>query len=393
MKYRALRLKKNEDRRLLAGHLWIYSNEVDAAQTPLKGLSPGQVVEIRRYDGKPLGSAYANPQSLICARLFSHRPGTALDGALIRARVQDALALRQRLFDQPYYRLIHSEADRLPGLVVDRYGDVVVAQINTAGMEAVKTEIIEALVEAVQPAGIVLRNDTASRSLEGLEQYVETAYGSVPEQIEVEENGVAFAAPLAGGQKTGWFFDHRLSRARMCRYVGGQRVLDLFTYVGAWAVQAAVAGATEVVGVDSSAPAVDQVTLNAQRNNVAVETRQADVFDALQDLRAKGERFDVVIADPPAFIKRKKDLEEGARGYHRLNKLAMQVLAPGGILISASCSFHFSREQLLRTLLKASRGIGREMQVLEQGHQGPDHPIHPAIPESEYLKTFFCRVF
>lgn len=394
MKLPPLRLNKDEDRRILAGHVWAYSNEVDNAQTPLKGFEAGQAVELQRHDGRPLGSAFVNPHSLICARLYARRPGVMLDATLLRTRIETALHLRSALFSHPSYRLVHSESDQLPGLIVDRFGDVLVAQINAAGMERVKDELLQALRDVLAPAAILLRNDTASRSLEGLPQYVETAWGTMPARALLRENGAEFEAPLLGGQKTGWFYDHRLSRERMTRYVAGKRVLDVFSYAGAWTVQAARAGARQVTAVDSSQPALELLAANAKRNGVAdtVMVRQGDAFEVLKTLAAAGERFDVVIADPPAFIKRKKDIEEGSRAYFQLNRMAMDILAPAGLLISASCSHHFSRELLLRTLLRASRQLGRELQVIEQGHQGPDHPIHPAIPETEYLKTFFCRV-
>ncbi len=389
-----LRLKKDEDRRLRAGHLWVFSNEVDVDSTPLTAFEPGQPVEIQDHRGTALGSGYVNPYSLICARLVSRDPALALNKSLLAHRFNVALSLRERLFDKPYYRLAFGDSDGLPGLVVDRFGDVLVAQITTAGMERCKDDIIAALQQVLKPAAIVLRNDSASRAVEGLESYVETAFGTMPETVELEENGVRFAAPLLTGQKTGWFYDHRMNRARMQHYVQGKRVLDVFSYIGGWGVQAAAAGANEALCVDSSEAALQHVHHNAALNGVAehVKTLQGNAFEALKSLRAEREKFDVVILDPPAFIKRKKDLRAGLEAYQRINQQAMQVLAKDGILISCSCSFHLSRAELSNAMLTASRHIDRNLQILEQGHQGPDHPVHPAIPETDYLKAFNARV-
>lgn len=389
-----LRLKKNEDRRLRAGHLWVFSNEVDVAQTPLTAFAPGDAVLVQDAGGRVLGTAYVNPNSLICARLVSRDPSQALDHELLLQRLRRALSVRERLFPGPFYRLAFGESDGLPGLVVDRFGEVLVAQITTAGMERVREELIAALEEVVRPGAILLRNDSPARTLEGLGSYIEPALGTVPERTEIEENGVRFEIPLLAGQKTGWFYDHRPNRARMQRYVRDQRVLDVFSYVGGWGVQAAAAGAARVLCVDSSEPALEEARRNAALNGVEerVSTVRGDAFAALGELRAKGERFGVVILDPPAFIKRKKDLKQGEEAYRRINRLALELLEPEGILISASCSFHLSRDALLDAVLRASRSVRRELQILEEGHQGADHPIHPAIRETAYLKAFFVRV-
>lgn len=389
-----LRLKKNEERRLRAGHLWVYSNEIDTALTPLQGFQPGQPVTIHAHNGKVLGTGYVNPHSLICARLVSRDPDHPLSLSLLVHRFNVALALRERLYSKPFYRLVYGEADGLPGLVVDRFDNVCVVQITTAGMERLKNDIIAALDKVVRPAGILWRNDGPMRTLEGLDSYVETAAGQVPETLIVEENSARLRVPLLTGQKTGWFFDQRDNRTRLARYVPGRRVLDLFSYIGAWGVQAALHGAEEVLCVDSSGPALELATANAGLNGVAqrFHTRQGDAFAVLKSLREARERFDVVILDPPAFVKRKKDLKEGTQAYRRLNEMAMQVLARDGILISCSCSHPLSRETLNQLLLQAARHLDRSMQILEQGHQSPDHPLHPAIPETDYLKACYARL-
>lgn len=390
----ALRLKKNEDRRLRAGHLWVFSNEVDVAATPLTGFEPGAPAEIQDHRGATIGSAYVNPGSLICARLISRRSGRSLDERLLSERIGRALALRERIFpDEPFYRLVYGEGDLLPGLVVDRFADVLVVQITTAGMERVREQVIDALVTATGATGIVLRDDTPARGLEGLGGGVGT-WGVVPERVTISESGARFDVSLTEGQKTGWFFDHRQNRLAMRRYAEGQRVLDVFSYVGAWGIHAALAGAREVTCVDSSAPALEALAGSAALNGVdgVVSGMQADAFDALRDLGAAGERYDVVILDPPAFVKRRKDAKQGEKAYARINRMAMDLLAPDGILVSASCSYHMSRDGLLLAMLRASREAGRELQILEEGHQAADHPIHPAIPETSYLKAFIARV-
>ena len=389
-----LRLKKNEERRLRAGHLWVYSNEVDIRQTPLKDLEPGSAVSIEDARGHPIGSGYVNPHSLICARLVSRDPKYRLDKSLLVHRINIALSLRDTAFGAPYYRLVHGEGDNLPGLVVDRFGEVLVVQITTAGMERHRDDVVEALQKVLRPAAIVLRNDSPARQLEGLDSYVDTAHGTLPEELLIEENGARFAIDPLRGQKTGWFFDHRMNRARMQQYVKGQRVLDVFSYIGGWGIEAAVAGASEVLCVEASQGAIDRLHHNADLNGLGdgVASLRGDAFEALKSLRQARERFDVVIVDPPAFIKRKKDFKQGLNAYHRLNQMALQVLNKGGYLISASCSWHLKHEQLRDTILKASRHVDRAAQIVEQGHQGPDHPVHPAIPETDYLKAFIARV-
>jgi 23S rRNA (cytosine1962-C5)-methyltransferase len=389
-----LQLKKNEERRLRAGHLWVFSNEVDTKASPLNGFKPGQLVEIVNSRGKSLGNGYVNPKSLICARLISRNPRRSLSMSLLIDRLKLALSLRERIYQKPFYRLVYGESDGLPGLIVDRYEDILVVQISTAGMECMKLDIVTALEKVIAPSAIVLRNDSAIRELEGLDRYVETVFGEVPDKIQLEENGCQFEVSLTGGQKTGWFYDHRENRSKLGKYVKGKRVLDVFSYVGGWGIQAAVAGASEVLCVDSSQAALEQLEKNAMLNQVVgtVSTQQGDSFDVLKDLRNAQEKFDVVVLDPPAFIKRRKDAKKGLEAYRRLNDLAMKVLEKDGILVSASCSYHLQRNDLQNLLLKITRSQSMGLSILEQGYQGPDHPMHPAIPETVYLKAIFARV-
>jgi 23S rRNA (cytosine1962-C5)-methyltransferase len=389
-----LKLNKDQDRRLRAGHCWVYSNEVDIAQTPLKGLAPGQAVDIVSHRGKWLGSGYANPNTLICARLASRDPAHRLDQSLLVHRLNIALALRQALYPAPYYRLAYGEADGLPGLIVDRFDDQLVVQLTTAGMEVLREQVVAALDKVLKPSVILLRNDLASRTTEGLEQYIEEAKGTVPERTAVMEGGARFEVSLTEGQKTGWFFDQAANRDKLMKYVAGKRVLDVCSYVGAWGVRAALGGAADVTCVDVSASALAQVQANAALNGVADRVRiaQGDAFSTLKALRQAGEHFDVIVVDPPAFIKRKKDIKEGTLAYRRLNEVAMALLGRDGLLASASCSFHMDRDTLLRTLQQGARHVDRSLQLLEYGQQGPDHPIHPAIVETAYLKAYYLRV-
>lgn len=390
----ALRLRKNEDRRLRAGHLWVYSNEVDVAATPLRDFQPGQPVVIQASNGKAIGTGYINPQVLLCARLVSRDPDHPLSPSLLVHRLNVALSLRQRLYPQPFYRLVHGEGDGLPGLIVDRYGDCCVAQLTTAGMERMKEEVLAALQKVLKPQAVLWRNDSPVREIEGLERSVADAMGKMPETVTVEEDGLHFQVAPRTGQKTGWFYDQRDNRARLDRYVHGRRVLDLFSYVGAWGIRAAARGADAVLCIDSSAPALQFAAANAALNGVSerVRCQQGDAFEVLKALREARERFDVVIVDPPAFIKRRKDVKEGTLAYRRINEMAMQVLERDGLLVSCSCSQLFSREALEQTLLQASRHLERNLVLLEQGRQGPDHPVPPAIPETDYLKAVFARV-
>jgi 23S rRNA (cytosine1962-C5)-methyltransferase len=358
----------------------------------LSDFAPGTLAVIQSAVGKTLGSGYVNPHSLICARLLTRRPRTTIDAAFFERRLHSALQLRDSLFEQPNYRLVYGESDGLPGLVIDRYGNVLVVQITTAGMEANRELLLDVLNRMLSPAGILLRNDTPVRALEGLSLQPQRL-GDVPESVIVEEGGVRFEVPLAAGQKTGWFYDQRSNRTAMHKYVPNKRVLDLFSYIGAWGLQAAHAGAAEVCCVDASPLAASLLEKNVAANGLQQRVRcmTGDVFDMLKVLQADGRRFDVVIVDPPAFIKRRKEVKAGERGYARLNRLALQLLAPDGILVSCSCSMHLPAERLQSILYQSARKQGRPLQILERGFQSMDHPVHPAIAETAYLKAFFCR--
>jgi len=392
--YPALYLKRGEDTRLRAGHLWVFSNEVDVKRSPLTGFEPGAACVIVDAHDKPLGVGYVNPNSLICARLVNRGIAHAIDRSLIVHKLNVALALRERLYAEPYYRLVFGESDGLPGLTVDRFGDVIAAQITTAGMERMKDDIAAALVKVIKPAAIVWKNDSGIRTLEQLPSYADIGYGELNAPVITREAGLEFEVDIIGGQKTGWFYDQRANRDLLAPLVRDARVLDVFSYLGGWGLRAAAAGAREVTCVDASASAVEAIKRNAARNGLAdrVSAVKADAFEHLKALREARERYDVVILDPPAFVKRKKDFSEGRLAYRRINEMAMQILAKDGILITCSCSYHMSRTALLDAIQQGARHLDRHVQVLAQLQQAPDHPMHPAIPETDYLKGYICRV-
>ena len=394
MNLATLRLRRHEEKRIRNGHLWIYSNEIDNKVTPIKSFTVGQSVLIEDANGKPLGIGYINPNNLLCARIITRDYKTPIDRSLFVHKFNIALSLRQRVFDKPFYRLIFGESDGLPGLIVDRFGEHLVVQINTAGMELQKQNIIDALTKVLKPQSILLRNDSNSRKAEALPGDIEQALGVTPETIQIEENNTQFMIHPHTGQKTSWFYDHRVSRQQIAKYVNRKRVLDVFSYIGAFGLQMANAGANEVWCIDISGKALDELQQNAQLNHVAdkVTCVEGDAFAAMSELKQQAEKFDVIIVDPPAFIKKKKDQKPGLKAYRKVNEAAMRLLNKDGILLSASCSMHLKVDQLQDCLLAGSRHLDKTLQVIEQCHQGQDHPIHPAITETRYIKGFISRV-
>jgi 23S rRNA (cytosine1962-C5)-methyltransferase len=369
-----LRLRRGEDRRLRAGHPWIFSNEIDVAATPLAGFAPGQQVRVTTDRGQAIGVAYVNPATLIAARLLARDRTTAVDVGWLAERLRSALALRERLAATPHYRWVFGESDGLPGLVLDRYGDVVVGQITTRGMDRLREAIEEAVRRVLAPQALVWRNDSGARALEGLPEEVSTAFGEAPDRLEVVETlpggpALRFSLPVADGQKTGWFYDQTFNRSLLGRFLKpGARVLDVCSYAGGWAATAAALGAGDIDCVDSSAAALARAVEHvvaargASGGGAGTATTTAhrgDAFDQLAALAEAGRRFDVVVVD---------------------------------LLVSCSCSYHLSADDLLGAIQGAARHVDRFVQVLHQGGQSPDHPVHPAVPETRYLKAFFCRV-
>ena len=375
-------------KRAEGGHPWIYSNEVrmDAAA---KALPPGALVTLRRADASALGVAMFNPHSLVAARLLDRDAGRAVGRRFFARRLERALRLRDRLFELPFYRLAHAEADGLPGLVVDRVADVLVAQFNAAGIARLEPLVLEVLDSLLAPEVVVLRNDSPARVLEGLASEMRVAKGTVDGPVVVCENGIEFLADPLAGQKTGWFFDQRDNRRFVAALARNARVLDLYCFNGGFALQAAVAGAAAVLGIDSSASALELAASAADRNDVGeiCEFRRGDVFREAARLAAAGERFDIVIADPPAFAKSRKDVPAALRGYRKLARLAASVTNGGGVLFLACCSHNVTEAEFAEAVRRGLGDAGRGARILRIAGADADHPIHPALPETAYLKA------
>ena len=371
--------------RARAGSPWIFSNEIRMDEAA-KSIAPGAVVNVRGEDGRAFGTGYFNPKSLIAIRLWSDDCDLVIDRDFFAARLKRALALRQAIYDKPFYRLVHAEGDALPGLVIDRFDDTLSVQIGTAGMERQTETLLQALEMAVKPKTVILRNDAPSRALEGLDSQVKTVKGE-GRRIAVEENGARYFADLAEGQKTGWYYDQRDNRAFIAGLAKGKTVLDAYSYTGGFGILAAKAGAKEVVCLDSSAPALAIAEESARANGVTIQAVKADVFEELERLKAAGERFDIVVTDPPPFVKSKKDLEPGAKAYRKLARLAADVTAPGGVMMIASCSHNIPPERFAQECAQGLLRAHRQAAMIRQSGAGPDHPVHPLLPESAYLKA------
>ena len=389
----SLYLNKNADKRLRQGHLWIYSNEVDTQRSPLTGFESGALAVVMSSAGKELGIATINPKVLMCGRLITRNTKANINRKFFMKRIQQALELREMYFDKPFYRLVYGDADFMPGIVCDRFGDDLVVQITTAGMENFKQEILEAFDDALQPKGMILANDHSARILEDLPSYTER-FGDIGDELLLEENGVKFSVPTEGGQKTGWFYDHRLNRAQLQKISKGKRVLDVFSYVGGWGVQAAAAGATSVSYIDASEQALSYIEKAYELNSLtsSPELLPGKAVEQLKQLIDDGRKFDVVVLDPPAFIKRKKDVKNGSAAYRHINELAMRLVESGGILVSASCSMHLADDHLTEIVRGAAAHLDRDIQQIFKGSQAPDHPVHPSSIETQYLKAIFYRL-
>lgn len=382
-----LRLLPGADRRVKAGHPWAFSNEI-AMSASARAYPPGGVVRLEGDDGVRHGTWHFNPHSLIGARQLDPDPAARIDARWLRQRLGAALRWRERLYASPFYRLVHAEADGLPGLIVDRFGDAVAVQANTAGMDLLLPAIAEALTALLAPSQIVARNDSATRTVEGLPEEVRLLAGE-PAPVVAEEGGLRFAVDLLQGQKTGWFFDQRANRDQVASLAGGATVLDAFSHTGGFGLRCALAGATRVVLLDSSAPALALAMATARANGLdgSVEARKAEALDELERLGSTGARFDIVVADPPAFAKSRKDTQAALRGYGRLARLAATLVAPGGVLFIASCSHHAPAESFAEAVAWGVARARRSGRILARTGAGPDHPVHPALPESAYLKA------
>ncbi len=390
-----LRLKAHRDEAILRGHPWIFSR---AIRDPKPALTPGSLVDVADAAGNFVGRGYYHPQTDIAVRILTRDLAEPIDVAFLARRIQQARMLREPLERAPHtnaYRLINAEGDFLPGAIVDRYADVLVAQISTAGMERLTPLLIDALREVMQPAGIVLRNDVSARSREGLErERARLAWGEAPPLVEISENGMRFTVDVWTGQKTGFFLDQRDKRLALQKYAAGARVLNTFSYTGAFGIAAALAGAQHITSVDQSGPIIararEQFALNGL-DPAAHEFLVGDAFAYLEKWSEAGEQFDIVILDPPAFAKSLQARPQALRAYRRLNALGMRVLRPGGLLVTCSCSGTISLEEFQGVVLEAAQREGRAVQTAETFLHGLDHPVLLAMPEGGYLKVLFLR--
>jgi 23S rRNA (cytosine1962-C5)-methyltransferase len=381
-----IKLRPKEGRRARGGAPWIFSNEVvmDAAA---KCLPAGSIVNVQGDDGVAFGTGYFNPASLIAIRLLDPKADCDIGVAFFSSALRRALARRTAFYDAPYYRLVHAEGDGLPGLAIDRFDDLCSVQVTTAGMENLTPVLLEALDEVLSPKTVVLRNDAPARPLEGLDLYVRAAKGEMPSRISLIENGARYFADIGTGQKTGWYFDQRDNHAFMAKLATGRTVLDAYCYAGGFGIVAAKAGAKAVTGIDSSQAALALAQEAAAANGVEANFVKADVFEELERRAAVNATFDVVIADPPPFVKSRKDLEPGAKAYRKLARLAASVVAPNGFLLLASCSHNIAPERFSQECAIGISRAGRRAALIHQAGAGPDHPVHPMLPETAYLKA------
>jgi len=388
-----VKLLPGRHKRIKAGHPWIYSNEV-ADRDAAMAIAPGSAVSIVGDNGVCYGTALFNPHSLVAGRLLARAADVSLDTEFFAGRLGRALALRERLYGEPYYRLVHAEADNLPGLIVDRYGDALAVQLNSAGMDRHRDAVLAALDATVAPRTVILRNDSQSRLLEKLPRETVVVRGDGDAPVTVRENGSGFSASLVRGQKTGWFYDQRVNRAFVAGLAHGARLIDLYAYGGGFGIQALCAGAAQVDLVDRSAVALETAAASAALNGVAARCGfvTADAFVEMERLVAQGSRYDIVVADPPAFVKAKKDLGRGSRAYRKMARLAAQLVAPGGFLFVASCSHNVSPSLFGELVQKGVSDADRSGRILCAGGAGPDHPVFLGLPETAYLKSLALQL-
>jgi 23S rRNA (cytosine1962-C5)-methyltransferase len=385
---KTVHLKHKEDRRITRGHPWVFSNEL--RELP-RELVSGELVDVHDASGKFIGRGYINPHSLIAVRILT-RIQEEINVDFIRRRISTARELRTRLGFGESYRAVYSEGDGMPGLIVDKYANTIVIQSLTAGIDRLLDVISSVLREIFSPEAIVLRNDSGSRVLEGLPLEKRVMEGSISGPVTIEESGIVYRVDVLEGQKTGFFFDQRENRLALKDYVGGQRVLDCFCYVGAWSLSAAQFGASEVTGLDSSEKAISLASENAERNGLGAKFRTADVFDELRMLEKKRERFGCIILDPPAFVKSRAKVREALKGYKEINLRAMKLLEAGGTLVTCSCSHHINQDLFREMLIDAAFSAGRQAQLREMRSQARDHPVLLAVRETQYLKCAILAI-
>jgi 23S rRNA (cytosine1962-C5)-methyltransferase len=384
------RITLSKTRRLTSGHLWIFSNEIAHR---LSGLEAGEIVEVHNAKGEFLAVAYVNPHTLIAGRILA-RARVPIDRAFVLERLRRALDYRRRL--DPALsngRMVFGEADLLPGLVVDKYADTLVLQVQTAGMERLTQVVIDCLEELLSPACVVLRNDSAFRDLEGLPREVKVVKGTDDPRPQIVEDGLRFEVDPVHGQKTGFFLDQRENRAAFAQLAGAGEGLDLFCYAGAWSVHLAARG-MRMTCVDGSAAALEAAERNAALNGLSASVRgeRADVFEFLKKAQAADSRYDAVVLDPPAFAKSRSSLRNAIKAYRQANTSAMSVLRSGGLLATCSCSYHLAQEEFLAVIHNAASALSRSARLIELRSQARDHPSLIAMPETRYLKCAFLEI-
>ncbi len=379
-------LKKGRERRVKAGHLWVYSGEIEKVGD---GTAPGDPVEVVDHRGRFLAGGYYNPASNIVVRLLTRRKEEPFDGELLRRRIAQAVAYRRHFYPAgESCRLVFSEGDMLPGLTVDRYGACLAVQITTLGMERLRADIVSALQDAVHPRGIYERSDLPVRAREGLESRTALLSGEVPDEIEIVLDDLRFLVRLRSGQKTGLYLDHRLNRRALQPHARGRRVLDVFCNTGSFGLYALKAGAERCTSIEISAECLDLARRNAALNGLGerCEWVEGNAFDYLKELDRRKERFGLLVLDPPAFTKSAGAVEAAVRGYKEINLRAFRLAAPGAIVATSSCSYHLGPEEFLQVLRAAAADAGRDVTLVEMRSQAPDHPVHLLVPETRYLK-------
>ena len=385
------RLVRGREQTLLAGYLWIYAGHIaEAAGEP----APGDVVDVCAYSGRFIGRGFFNPQSKIRVRLLTFRD-EPINEAFWAARIASAAALRRRIVsDTTAYRLVHGESDLLPGLIVDRYGDVLVMQILSFGMDRRKERLADLLMKETGATAVYLRNDAHARTLEGLPVEQGFLRGGGATTVEVHEGRARFLVDIEHGQKTGWFCDQRENRLAAASLAGGAAVLEAFCHTGAFGIQAALNGAKSVLGLDVSRDAVAQARAHAANNKVEgrCEYREADAFEELRRIERAGDRFDLVVLDPPSFARTKMAVPQALAGYKQVNMRALRLIGPDGFLVSCSCSHHVSEEQFWSMLQEAADDAKRPLRLIERRSQARDHPVLASMPETRYLKCFIVQV-
>lgn len=378
-------------KKLLQGHPWVYGNEIERVEGEPQD---GGLVTVVDFRGRYMGTGFYNSRSLITVRLLTHRSEEITD-ALIASRVAAACAFRRFVMQRPgtdSCRLIYGEADRLPGVIADRFGPVIVLQVLALGMERYTQVIADALVAAEQPACLLLQNDDAIRRKEGMECFTKVLHGALPEEVVISENGIRLSVDVMGGQKTGYFLDQKDNHLFLRQFCNGARVLDCFSYIGGFALNAVAGGAREVTAVDISEDAVSRIRRNAQLNGMQVEAVCANCFDFLRAQVKAGERYDVVVLDPPAFTKAHANMANACRGYKEIALSAMRLLPAGGVLATHSCSYHMPEDVFVNTVLSAAQDLHRQVRVITLRRQDIDHPVLAGYPESHYLKSLWLQM-